>query len=181
MLFNRRATCHRGVFSAFSPASSTFRVTCQTSSFFPSHHKKYSFQLFKIVKHPSSPPSGNPPPLLAVKIPLPRPVVILHPFWRSNSPFHPQRSFPPLLPVKFAHSPHSDLVVILLPFWWSNSTLSSQQSFSTPSPDQIHPSPSSGHPPPLLAVKFPLLSLAVISTHGGIYGAAQGGEIDLHR
>ena len=42
--------------------------------------------------HPS-PPSGHPSPLLVVKLTPLRPAVILHHFWRSNSPLPAQWSF----------------------------------------------------------------------------------------
>ena len=74
--------------------------------------------------------------VLTVKIPLPRPVVILHPFCWSNSPLPAQRSSSTnsggqILPSTPSGHFH--------PFSGSNSPLTA---------------PPSGHPAPILAVKF---------------------------
>ena len=103
-----------------------------------------------------SPPSGHPPPLLAVKLTPLHPAVILHPCWQSNSPFSTQRSSytpasgqthpsppsghpPPLLAVKLTPL-HPAIILHPCWQWQSNSPLSTQRSSSTPASGQLHPS-----------------------------------------
>ena len=119
--------------------------------------------------HPS-PPSSHPPPLLAVKFILPRPAVILHPFWWLNSPLSAQQSSsttsggqihpsppsghsPPLLVVKFT-SQHP--AVILHTIWQLNSPPPCPtvilkpcwRSYSTLCPAVTSSTPAGGQPHP---------------------------------
>ena len=162
-------THHRSVFSAFSPTSSQFRVM---------RHLFFKRVIKKIYNaRTRSQPAPTP---LAVKFTSSRPVVILHPFWRSNSPLPPQRSSsnpssgqihpsppsshpPALLAVKFT-PPYS--AVILRPCLRSNSLLSAQRSSCTPAGGQLHPSAPGGQLPPLLLAAIFIPAIGTLRGEG---------------
>ena len=126
-------TRHSGVFSTFFSASLPFRVTHTLS-----HHTHTPPQPLLAHQLFSTPAGGQ--------INTFRPAVILHHFWRSNSPFPTQQSSSTTSGGQIHPSPPSGhpsplLVVKLTPlrpavilhhFWRSNSPLPAQWSFSTP-------------------------------------------------